>query len=86
MPRLTEARQQSRREQIVQAPLRCFARRGLADTSMADIIAEAGLSAGSIYSHFSSKSELLRFVVSDVLESRFTTLIDDVRANPRYKD
>jgi len=42
MPRLTEARQQSRREQIVQAPLRCFARRGLADTSMADIIAEAG--------------------------------------------
>lgn len=45
---------------------------------MADIIAEAGLSAGSIYSHFSSKAELLRFVVSDVLKSRFAALIEGV--------
>ena len=37
---------------------------------MADIIAEAGLSSGSLYSHFDSKADLLRFVVSTVLDSR----------------
>ena len=78
MPRLTEASRQKRRETIAQATLRCFARQGFAETSMADIIAEAGLSAGSIYSHFSSKAELLRLVVSEVLRSRFTALLDDV--------
>jgi TetR/AcrR family transcriptional regulator, transcriptional repressor of aconitase len=78
MPVLTEARRKKRREQIADATLQCFARQGLAGTSMADIIAEAGLSAGSVYSHFSSKAELLRFVVSDVLKTRFAALIDGV--------
>ena len=37
---------------------------------MADIIAESGLSAGSIYSHYDSKVELIRAVASDVLSGR----------------
>ncbi|MFJ4017323.1 TetR/AcrR family transcriptional regulator [Microbacterium sp. NPDC090014] len=79
MPRITEARRTERRNQIAQAALRCFARQGFAGTSMADIITEAGLSSGSIYSHFDSKAELLRFAVSSVLEDRFTGMLDEVR-------
>lgn len=70
MPKLTEATRRLRRERIATAALRCFARSGFAETSMADIIAESGMSAGSIYSHFASKAELIRFVSADVLAAR----------------
>lgn len=79
MPKISETRRAERRNQIGQAALRCFARQGFAGTSMADIIAEAGLSSGSIYSHFDSKAELLRFAVSSVLEDQFTGMLDEVR-------
>lgn len=67
MPRLTESSRQARRELIAEAAMRCFRRGGLPDTSMADIISESGLSAGSIYSHFRGKEELIRLVVEVTL-------------------
>jgi TetR/AcrR family transcriptional regulator, transcriptional repressor of aconitase len=74
MPRLKESTRTERRQHIAAAALRCFARQGFAGTSMADIIAESGLSAGSIYSHFESKADLMRFVASDVLAARLGEL------------
>jgi AcrR family transcriptional regulator len=47
--------------------MRCIARAGFANTTMADIIAESGLSAGSIYSHFTSKLDLVRFASASAL-------------------
>jgi len=41
---------------------------------MADIIRASGLSSGAIYSHFDSKAELLRHVMSTMLEERFTSV------------
>src|SRR4051794_25462176 len=38
---------------------------------MADIVKESGLSSGAIYSHFASKADLLRQVMSSALEDRF---------------
>ncbi|RKW70402.1 TetR/AcrR family transcriptional regulator [Galactobacter caseinivorans] len=70
MPKLTEEGRQSRRLQIAEAALRCFARNGFVATSMTDIIRESGLSAGSIYSHFDSKAELVRFSALALLEDR----------------
>jgi AcrR family transcriptional regulator len=81
MPKLTDARRNDRRAQIADAAMRRFVLQGFANTSMADIIEESGLSAGSIYSHFDSKATLLRFVAVSVLESRFDVL-DAVRAEP----
>ena len=78
MPRLTEARRRDRRDQIAAAALRCFARDGFAGTSMADIITESGLSAGSIYSHFESKAELVRFVAVEELDRRFDDVVHAV--------
>lgn len=80
MPRLSEATSRSRREQIASAALRCFARDGFANTSMADIITESGLSNGAIYSHFANKSELVRFTATSLLESRTRKFTADIAA------
>ncbi|MFQ5575366.1 MAG: TetR/AcrR family transcriptional regulator [Anaerolineae bacterium] len=48
-----------RRAQILEAALACFARRGYHLTTMDDIVAESGLSKGSLYWHYNSKKEIL---------------------------
>lgn len=54
---------------MIAAALRCFARRGFAGTSLADIESEAGLSpgAGGTYRHFPSKQAMLEAAVEGVL-------------------
>lgn len=74
MPRLTEASRLSRRHEIAEAAMRCIVRLGFAHTTMADVIAESGLSAGSIYSHFAGKNELVRFAFTTVVASREAAL------------
>ncbi|MFE4949858.1 TetR/AcrR family transcriptional regulator [Leifsonia sp. NPDC056665] len=71
MPKVSEEYRVARRHEIAQAALRCFARNGFAATSMADIIAESGLSAGAIYGHFTSKDELMELTASEILDARF---------------
>jgi len=48
-----------RREQILAAALRCFARGGFHQTSMAEVCAEAKLSPGSVYRYFRSKDDII---------------------------
>ncbi|MEY9952900.1 TetR/AcrR family transcriptional regulator [Leifsonia sp. EB34] len=79
MPKVTEEYRSARRHEIAQAALRCFARNGFAATSMADIIAESGLSAGAIYGHFSSKDELMELTASEILDARFQE-VEEARA------
>ena len=55
MPRVTDAHRETRRRQILDASIECFAREGFHRTSMAQIIAEAGVSAGTIYLYFTGK-------------------------------
>jgi AcrR family transcriptional regulator len=76
MPRISDDRRADRRRQIADAALRCFRRRGFENTSMADIIGEAGLSAGAIYVHFEGKQDLVRQVISDVFAVRSAELAD----------
>ena len=62
MPAVTAgAGQVGTRERLLDAAIRLFARQGYAETSIADIQRDCGLSAGSgaLYKHFSSKRELL---------------------------
>lgn len=51
--------QEKRKRQILDAALACFSRKGFHQTSMQEICAEAGLSAGALYRYFPSKSELI---------------------------
>ncbi|MEV4351250.1 TetR/AcrR family transcriptional regulator [Actinoplanes sp. NPDC049596] len=59
MPRVSQAHLDARRQQIVDAARTRFARHGFAHTSMADVIAESGLSNGAVYRYFSSKEQLV---------------------------
>lgn len=76
MPKLSQARQELRREQILHAAMRCFVRTGMERTSIADITAESGLSAGSIYTHFASKAEIVQATAHDLLERRLKAIAD----------
>jgi AcrR family transcriptional regulator len=70
MPRVSEAHRESRRDQIVAAALACFAEKGFQRTSMADIIAASGLSAGAIYLQFAGKQQIALEVARRVLSRR----------------
>jgi AcrR family transcriptional regulator len=60
MPKVNEAYLDQRRQQIIDAAFRCFGRKGFHQTTMRDIYAEAGLSAGAIYHYFNSKEEIIK--------------------------
>ncbi|SFR69331.1 transcriptional regulator, TetR family [Agromyces sp. CF514] len=80
MPRLNESTKLQRREAIAAAAMRCFARNGFAGTSMADIIAEAGSSAGSVYSHFAGKAELVRYTASSAMRELLAAVSEGLPA------
>jgi TetR/AcrR family transcriptional regulator, transcriptional repressor of bet genes len=62
-----------RREQLIRATIRCVAKRGLADTTIATVASEAGLSQGIINLHFQSKerllTETLRYLADEYLRA-----------------
>ena len=59
MPKLKPAIQQARRDHILNAAERCFARAGFHRTTMQDICREAGVSPGALYVYFDSKEALI---------------------------
>ncbi|WP_088347091.1 MULTISPECIES: TetR/AcrR family transcriptional regulator [Rhodomicrobium] len=59
MPKLDATTQRARRENILDAAERCFARQGFHHTSMQDICREAGVSPGALYLYFNSKEDLI---------------------------
>lgn len=59
MPKVTSEHVEDRRRQIIDAAYRCFARKGFHQTTMRHICAEAGLSAGAIYTYFKGKEEII---------------------------
>ncbi|CAM4233061.1 TetR/AcrR family transcriptional regulator [Kibdelosporangium persicum] len=65
MPRITDRRRAANRAAIVDAARRCFARDGFHQTSMPDLVAEAGISAGAFYRYFSGKDELIREIARE---------------------
>lgn len=66
-PDVQAQRRAATRERIVRAGTRLFETRGYADTSIADISAEAGVAARTIYLHFESKSAILLAYFDDWL-------------------
>src|ERR1051325_11463629 len=52
-------RQSDRRDEILSAAQRCFVRSGFHQTSMQEICAEAGMSAGNLYRYFPSKESII---------------------------
>ena len=60
MPKVSEAYSEARRQQIIDAAYRCFARKGFHQATMRDIYAEANLSPGAVYHYFDSKAAIIQ--------------------------
>ena len=56
---------EDRREQIIEAALRVFARKGFNGSTNKDIAKEAGITPGLIYHYFESKEELLKAAIEE---------------------
>ncbi|WP_176731624.1 TetR/AcrR family transcriptional regulator [Micromonospora rhizosphaerae] len=67
MPRVSDEHRAARRQQILDAARRCFLRDGFHNTSMQDVIAEAGLSVGAVYRYFPSKNDLITSIAESVV-------------------
>jgi AcrR family transcriptional regulator len=66
MPRTEEANQRirdERKEQVLGAAAKVFARKGLADAKIVDIAAAAGISHGLAYRYFATKEEVFATIV-----------------------
>ena len=82
MPRVSEAHRERRREQILEAARRCFIRKGFHQSSMADVFAEAGLSAGAVYRYFRSKDEIITAIAEEVVGHVTDLLVPLVEQEP----
>src|SRR6187402_3962293 len=74
MPKVTEKYREARRDEIALAAIRCLERKGVRETSIADIVAESGLSTGAIYSHFTNKGELARYIIAEFIYPRLDAM------------
>jgi AcrR family transcriptional regulator len=59
----------ARRAELIEAATRLFAEKGLEDTAVSDIVAEAGVAQGTFYLYFESKADLVNAVVVHISES-----------------
>jgi AcrR family transcriptional regulator len=75
MPRITEARREARRAEIVAAARRCFSHDGFHQTSMPDIAKEAGVSVGAPYRYFASKEEIILELAGDAFRAIFEPVV-----------
>ena len=57
-----------RKSNIAKIGAKLFSKKGFAETSMDDIAAAAKLSKGGIYHYFSSKTEVLYFILDNFMD------------------
>lgn len=65
-----------RREQILSAALKAFAKRGFAATKIGDIASRAGLSHGLVYHYFKSKEEIFYVLLERAMQTSSQTLLN----------
>lgn len=64
MARRTKEEAEATRQQILDSAERVFAAKGVAHTTMADIAADAGVSRGAVYWHFTSKADVFNALLT----------------------
>ena len=62
------ASKEARRQQLIQATIKCISKRGIGGTTMGEVANEAGLSQGIVNLHFKSKDNLLNETLRWVAE------------------
>ena len=82
MPRVSDDHLERRRQQILDAARRCFLRKGFHLTSMQDVFAESGLSAGAVYRYFKSKTEIIHAIASEKQSGAVRLLEEIIKEDP----
>ena len=84
---------QERRAQILDAAIQVFARKGFDQARMDDLVAETGLSKGTLYWYFKSKDEIILALIGRVfqldlpqLEALATSRVSAVEGIRRFTD
>jgi AcrR family transcriptional regulator len=70
--RVKNARGRRTKQKLIDAAIRCFSDYGYRRTRIQDIVFQAGVSQGSFYRHFTTKSELLIEALEPCLEELLT--------------
>ena len=81
MPKVSDAHRSARREQILDAAIRCVGREGFHRTTMAHVIAESGLSSGAVYGYFKGKEDLIKAIAGRALGG-FAELLRGIATGP----
>src|SRR3954447_25057787 len=67
LPAKLPAHRPSRRQEIIDAAIKVFARTGFAETSVQDVADEAGVVPTAVYYHFAGKDELFDVTLQTVI-------------------
>src|SRR3954447_24161440 len=78
LPGKLPAHRPSRRQEIIDAAIKVFARTGFAETSVQDVAEEAGVVPTAVYYHFAGKDELFDVALQSVIGE-----LDEVVENSR---
>jgi AcrR family transcriptional regulator len=81
MPKVSEEHRAARREQIIDAAIRCVGREGFHRTTMSHVVAESGLSAGAVYGYFKGKDDLIKAIAGRALGG-FAELLHGIATGP----
>jgi len=68
VPKVSAQYRDERRAHILAAARRCFVRDGFHQTSMQDLVREAGVSSGAVYRYFASKDAMIVAIAEDNLD------------------
>lgn len=82
------ARREQRRRQLIDATMKCIARKGMGSTTLADVAGEAGLSQGIVNLHFESKENLLTETLrhlADEYKAQFNKAYENSGPGPAEK-
>ena len=67
MPKVSEQHRAARRQQILDAARVCFLRNGFHATTMQDVFAASGMSAGAVYRYFPGKEDIVRSIAGEAI-------------------
>jgi AcrR family transcriptional regulator len=82
MPKISAATRESRRNHVLVSAWKCFSRQGFHATSMDDVIAETGMSSGSVYRYFRSKDDLIDEAAQESLSRAYLMLTELTSRDP----
>jgi len=86
MPKVSQEYRDERRAHILAAARRCFVRDGFHQTSMQDLVSEAGLSSGAVYRYFPSKDAMIEAIAEQNLEEVTAVLRDSLASGVTVGD